>query len=505
MSDQLQDSQNQREVQDQDPEIRIEGLDDLTRQGYVQIPNYFKYYWTPLIGYKAAAVYEMILSFAHGKRDTCSPSLNQLCAHLGMTRKELTGRKRKIRAGGKKIKEYYEQGQLEILQEHALLTIETHGNSFYTLSYTFKVLKTPPFLTPEQLSRLPEPVRESHQRLIERYKAKRQKAHNFQAFKDGGDIVTRGVVTLSQGKVRKGGDNVTTNKTTTINRTTTELSPLPPEGAVVVVSVPITQGVAKPLVSATSGSDAGALLDIPTKNNTPRSSKREGTSAPALPLPLTLSPSSFFASYLERIVRDLVPRYGTAQVQEAIDILEATYSSKKPPDRPLSLLSVSLKRGNLIPPEGYKSREEREAERRQKELREAEKRAAEEQKHREEEARRLLRAYSDTLFEALPPERKEPYLRQAAQGIPSFLAQGPWLEAEAERIFFEEMGARLALAALSASDQDPAGEGLTGPNLCEGHLRHEDQTFVSAKNRWDTSESRYGWGSQDNEPRPTSL
>lgn len=41
-------------------------------RGDVRIPNYFKDFWQPLLGHKAAATYEMILRFAYGDSETCT-------------------------------------------------------------------------------------------------------------------------------------------------------------------------------------------------------------------------------------------------------------------------------------------------------------------------------------------------------------------------------------------------------------------------------------------------
>ena len=171
----------------QDPQIRIEGLElDPVRRGYAQIPNYFKYYWTPLIGHKAASVYEMILSFAHGDKDTCNPSLNRLCAHLDMDYRELSGREHHFRNANGKAQKYQKRGVLKVLQDHGLLFIEIRSEGPYTRSYTFKVLKNPPFLTPEQLSCLPKLLQEVHQRLVEKCEDDRAKLGHFQAFREGG-------------------------------------------------------------------------------------------------------------------------------------------------------------------------------------------------------------------------------------------------------------------------------------------------------------------------------
>lgn len=211
------------------------------------------------------------------------------------------------------------------------------------------------------------------------------------------------------------------------------------------------------------------------QDTAPEKGKAPVQAPPTPPLAIVLPSGSLFAPYGEQL-EGLAARHGVEKVLDYVDKLDWQYRQKKePPGKPIALLNKLLREG-MITPEGYQTPQEREALRREKARVSEAARAKEARQRQEAEARRGLRAYSDTLFDLLPPERKEPYLRQAAQGMPSFLAQGPWLEAEAERIFFEEVGARLARAALRMSDQDPAGEGPTGTNLCEGPLRHENQT-----------------------------
>ena len=96
-------------------------------RGEVRLPNYFVDFWQPLLGYKAAATYAAILRFAYGGSDECAPSLSRLAASLGMTRKELKGRVRRIKQADGSIQEYREAGMLDVLVQHDLLTVMTTG------------------------------------------------------------------------------------------------------------------------------------------------------------------------------------------------------------------------------------------------------------------------------------------------------------------------------------------------------------------------------------------
>lgn len=132
--------------------------------GYTYIPNYFIYFWTPLIGLKAADTYKLLCSFAHNREDECSPSIELLADTLGVDRRDLTGRMRRDHRSGS-CREYYQKGTLEILAEHGLIKITTEERGG-TKHYRFKVLK-PPLLTPDQISGLSEELQRMHQKFLE--------------------------------------------------------------------------------------------------------------------------------------------------------------------------------------------------------------------------------------------------------------------------------------------------------------------------------------------------
>ena len=150
-----------------DAPITVETIEcDPTRRGYTNIPNYFKYFWAPVLGLKAAATYELLCSFAHGSQTQCYPSVGLLADTLGIDRHDLTGRMRRDSRPGH-CPEYYQKGTFQILAEHDLCRIiieERHG----TRHYRFQLRKSPPLLTAEQLARLPERIQRRHAQLLAR-------------------------------------------------------------------------------------------------------------------------------------------------------------------------------------------------------------------------------------------------------------------------------------------------------------------------------------------------
>ena len=150
-----------------DTSFEVEELEfDPTRRGYTQVPNYFAYYWTPLLGAKAALTYERICSFAHGKKDTCYPSISLLADILAMDRHSLTGRMRRDSRPGHR-QEYYQPGFLKQLVEAGLLRMETRPHHGGRNHYKFTVVKYPPLLSPDQVAQLSPRQQRRHQALLE--------------------------------------------------------------------------------------------------------------------------------------------------------------------------------------------------------------------------------------------------------------------------------------------------------------------------------------------------
>lgn len=195
-----------------DASFEVEEIEcDPTRRGYTQVPNYFSYYWTPLLGAKAALTYERICSFAHGKKEDCYPSIGLLADILAVDRHDLTGRNRCDHRPGRKGK-YYQKGVIQILAEHGLLRVESEDTKSGP-HYLFKFQKFPPLLTDEQISHLPSRLQRKHKELLDRCRKEREEFSSsaFPRPAKGGDAATGGGVTPPQG----GGDAATAdlNKT----------------------------------------------------------------------------------------------------------------------------------------------------------------------------------------------------------------------------------------------------------------------------------------------------
>ena len=212
-----------------DAPITVETIEcDPTRRGYTNIPNYFKYFWAPVLGLKAAATYELLCSFAHGTQTQCYPSVGLLADTLGIDRHDLTGRMRRDSRPGH-CPEYYQKGTFQILAEHGLCRIiieERHG----TRHYRFQLRKSPPVLTPEQLAQLPERIQRRHQQLVARcaqeaevfakppivwQSAAEENAETAQPTvpDQGGDAVTGGCDAATAGGDAVTGDLNTTDRT----------------------------------------------------------------------------------------------------------------------------------------------------------------------------------------------------------------------------------------------------------------------------------------------------
>lgn len=136
--------------------------------------------------------------------------------------------------------------------------------------------------------------------------------------------------------------------------------------------------------------------------------KEKTPSSPALPTPslalaLALPSGSLFAPYVEQL-EGLAARHGVEKVADYVDKLDWQYrQQKKPPGKPIALLNKLLREG-MITPEGYKTREQREAERKRQELQEAERKAEEARKREAAEALRQKDTQDQALWEALPED-----------------------------------------------------------------------------------------------------
>lgn len=188
------------ETRTHDGSFEVEEVEfDPTRRGYTKVPNYFAYYWTPLLGPKVALTFERLRSFAHGDKEECHPSVGLLADVLGIDRHDLTGRVRRDRREGRQS-EYYQKGIFQILAEHGLLRVDIEDGP-NGRHYKFKTLKYPPSLTTEQLAQLPPRLQRKHQALLDRCQKEREEFFKPPASypHKGSDGATEGAVTAPDG------------------------------------------------------------------------------------------------------------------------------------------------------------------------------------------------------------------------------------------------------------------------------------------------------------------
>ena len=155
---------NQLDRQNGDQQVEVEVVDlEPTLRGYHVAWNYGTRYWLPLLGPLPWAVWQTLLSFCFGDRDTCWPSISLIADITAKgDRSLIAGRWR-----GKGSARRRQPGALEILQEAGLLAIERQ-HAGRRSRYRFHVLKDPPILTPDQLARLSPRLQETHAALLAR-------------------------------------------------------------------------------------------------------------------------------------------------------------------------------------------------------------------------------------------------------------------------------------------------------------------------------------------------
>jgi len=139
----------------------------LTQTPFVQIPGYFFKYWTLIIGLKASRLWEIILLHCYDENDTSFVSKEHLAEMIGVHRHTLTSRwiQKTDKEGKPTGERYWQEGHLDILVRHGLMTMRRRGKS-----YKYEPIKVLPTLTKEQVLSLPLFLQEWHQEDIERAK-----------------------------------------------------------------------------------------------------------------------------------------------------------------------------------------------------------------------------------------------------------------------------------------------------------------------------------------------
>jgi hypothetical protein len=147
-----------------DEQVEVEVVDlEPTLRGYHVAWNYSTRFWLPLLGPIPWAVWQTLLSFCFGGRDTCWPSISLIAdIATGGNRNLITGRWR-----GRGPRRSRQPGALDALEEAGLLSMQVDQTGPQT-RYTFHVLREPPLLTPDQLSHLSPRLRQLHADLLAR-------------------------------------------------------------------------------------------------------------------------------------------------------------------------------------------------------------------------------------------------------------------------------------------------------------------------------------------------
>lgn len=148
----------------EDDRIDVQPVDlEPTRRGYQVTYNYAVHFWLPILGPRCFAVWQALISFCFGDRDTCWPSISLLADMAARgDRNLITGRWR-----GKGDSRRRQKGALETLEDYGLLTVETRHAGPET-RHTFHVLKEPPILPPDLVAELPKRLRQMHSDLLDR-------------------------------------------------------------------------------------------------------------------------------------------------------------------------------------------------------------------------------------------------------------------------------------------------------------------------------------------------
>jgi len=155
---------SKRKDSQRDEQVEVEVVDlEPTLRGHHVAWNYGTRYWLPLLGAIPWAVWQTLLSFCFGGRDTCWPSINLIAdIAAGGNRHLITGRWR-----GKGESRRRQPGALEALEDAGVLSIETQHAGRQT-RYRFHVLREPPILAPDQLAQLPPRLQQLHAELLDR-------------------------------------------------------------------------------------------------------------------------------------------------------------------------------------------------------------------------------------------------------------------------------------------------------------------------------------------------
>jgi hypothetical protein len=129
--------------------------------GWLQTPKYDHWFWQPLVGCVAFAVYQFFRceeKINRGWGDWFVVTVDEIAATLDVGRQEITGVQRKRRNGKGK---YWQPGALDRLEEAGIAKIERLGRGT-KISYRVSCLHSLPLLTPAQVERLDPILQKKH-------------------------------------------------------------------------------------------------------------------------------------------------------------------------------------------------------------------------------------------------------------------------------------------------------------------------------------------------------
>ena len=145
---------------------------DPAQRGYTAVHNYALYFWRPYLGNTAFALWELLLSFCYGDRDTAYPSIARLARMItnsDHSRAVVTGRRRPLKTlEVLETSKVSTNGALPILRRERLVQVGRQGTGRMS-RYTFRVLKALPLLRPEQVARLSPGLQLDHALWLERH------------------------------------------------------------------------------------------------------------------------------------------------------------------------------------------------------------------------------------------------------------------------------------------------------------------------------------------------
>ena len=150
--------------------------------GFTVVHNYAHYFWRPYLGSTAFSLWELLLSYCYGDRDTAYPSLSHLARMLSNSdnsRAKVKGRRSRPRStppggpdetstaeGGRRSQP--RDGALARLRLEGLVTIEPTEKGT-AARYVFHVCKQLPLLRPEQVETLSPALRHDHSHWLSRH------------------------------------------------------------------------------------------------------------------------------------------------------------------------------------------------------------------------------------------------------------------------------------------------------------------------------------------------